>query len=228
MYPTLIDYTAMYEVTDDFFLLDTTKWSSVDDGGTGTNTANAAVGGTVSIVTAGADNDYHFMKESAAGHFKIATGHPLYTKARFWLTEANTSAANFVIGLSSVVDSTLLGDDGAGPPASYSGALIYKVDGTMSLVFETSNAGVQTTSTLGTFTSGHVYRASIVIGPNDGTTALAVAEVYDETAGVKYTSPTHKIAIASIAAMSAVYGVKAGSTSAETLTLDYIGVCQKR
>ena len=229
MYPTAINPLEMYEQADDCFNLDTVKWTAVNDGGTGTNTANAVVGGEISIVTAGADNDYHFLKETAAGHFKIASGKPIWFTARFSLTEADTNKANWVFGISSDVAATLLGADGAGPPSSYSGALFFKVDGTMAIQFETSNGSTQTTTaSLLTFTSGRTYQIGFHIDSGDGTTAIVTPWVYDETALTRTVGTPHKVAIASIAAGSVVFGVKAGGTSAETLKVDYVRACQKR
>ena len=227
MYPTLIDTTEMFEVADDFIKLDTATGASVDDAGTGTNTLNDAVGGEMSVVTAGADNDYHFLTTKKA--FKLVNHKPLNLIARFSLTEANTSAANFVIGVSSDVTATLLGADGAGPSASYSGALIFKVDGTMTIQFETSIATAQTTNAaLATFTSGVVYQVGFVVDTGDGTTALVTPWVYNETTGVRTVGTAHKLTLTSQAAAALVFGVKAGSSSAETLKIDYIRCCQKR
>ena len=229
MNPSPINILEAYEVHDDFLNLDTVKWTTVDDGGTGTNTANSAVGGEVSIVTAAADNDYHFMKETGAGHFKVATGKPIWFTARVTLTQAATNAANFVFGISSVVDSTLLGNDGGGPPSSYSGFLFFMVDGSLYLQFETSNATTQTTnSTLLLTTSGRSYQCGFHVDSGDGTTAIVTPWVYDETAATRTVGTPHKVALASIAAGSVVYGVKAGSSSAETLKIDYIRAVQKR
>lgn len=229
MFPTSINPLTMYVVEDDCMNLDTVKWTAVNDGASGTNTANSVVGGEVSIVTAAADNDYHFLKETGAGHFKVATGKPIYFVARFSLTEANTDDANFVFGISSVVDSTLLGADGAGPASSYSGALFFKVDGTMTVQFETSNGSTQTTNaSVATFTSGVVYQVGFAIDPGDGTTAIVTPWVYNETTAVRSVGTPHKLAIASIAAGSVVWGVKAGGANAETLKVDYVRCAQKR
>lgn len=228
MYPSTINPLEMYEQFDDCFNLDTVKWAAVNDGATGTNTANAVVGGEISVVTAGADNDYHFLKETAAGHFKLVAGKPIWFAARVTLTQAATNAANFVFGISSVVDNTLMGDNGAGPPASYSGALFYMVDGSLALNFETSNGSAQVSQSLITTTSGRVYQVGFHADSGDGTTALVTPWVYDETAGTRTVGTPHKLALASLAAGSVVFGVKAGSTSAETLKVDYIRACQKR
>ncbi len=229
MYPATINPLEMYEVADDFFTLDTVKWTSVDDGGTGTNTANAVVGGQVSIVTAASDNDYHFMKQAAAGNFKLVNHAPIWFVARVTLTEADTNKSNWFLGVSSVVDSTLLAADGAGPVTSASMAGFYKVDGDLLIKFITSNGATQTkSSTIVTLVTTQSYQLGFHWDPGDGTTSVVSAWVYDETAKTKYTAAQQKVAVATLAGMSVIYGIKAGGSSAETLKLDYIRCCQKR
>jgi hypothetical protein len=228
MYPTHIDPLAMIELADDFLTLDTSKWSSVDDGATGTNTLNAVAGGEASIVTAGADNDYHVMA-SAATPFKIADKKTLFFVARFSLTEANTDDANWVLGLTSVTTSGFLAADGGGPASSYSGAVLFKVDGTMSIQFETSIGSAQVTNAaLADFTSGVVYQAGFAVDTFDGTYALVKPWIYNETTGARVDGPPHKLLIAGQAGLKAIYGVKAGGSAAETLKIDYIRCCQTR
>lgn len=227
MYPTLIDTGTMFEVSDDFFNLDTVKWTSVDDAGTGTNTANAVAGGEVSIVTAAADNDYHLMA-SAAKVFKFAANKPLFFRARFTLTEANTDDSNIIMGVSSITTSGQLANDGAGPAGTYDGAVFFKVDGTMTLQFETSAATAQVTQTVTTFTSGTTYQVGFSFNPNDGTTGIVTPWVYNETTAVKTDGTPHSIALASLGTMFLIYGVKAGGANAETLKMDYINCAAKR
>lgn len=228
MYPTAINPLEMHEVADEFFNLDVVRFASVDDAATGTNTANATEGGWVSIVTSADDNDYHWNVQAAAT-FKPATGKPLWFVCRFKHVEANTDDANVFIGLSSVIDNTLMGDDGAGPVADFSGAGFYKVDGDLKLGFITSNATVQTkTAEVITMTSGRIYQVGFHWDPNDGTTSLVTPWVYDETAGTRTVGAVHRVALASIAAIRIIYGIKAGDTNAETLSLDYIRCAQKR
>lgn len=226
--PRTINPATQFEIFDDFFFLNTALWTSVDDGGTGTNTANAVRGGEASLVTAGADNDYHYYK-GAAANCGTANQKPLWFEARFSLTEANTDDANFAFGLSSVVDATVVGNDGAGPPSSYSGILFFKVDGGTVFQFETSNGSTQNTNTsLCAFVSGKTYRVGFHLDTRDGTTAYAYPWVYNETDGTLLTTGTTSQALAlplsltSIAAMSPIFGVKAGGANVETLKVDYV------
>lgn len=228
MMPILADPRTQFELFDDFLNLDTVKWASVDDAGTGTNTANGVAGGQVSVVTAAADNDYHLMT-SAAKVFKFAAGKPLWFEAEFTLTEANTDDANILLGLVSVTTSGNLQNDGAGPASSYDGAVLFKVDGTMTIQAETSAGSAQATNAnVCTFTSGSTYRVGIHFDPADGVTGLVTFEVEDRTAGVLYQPAIHRIALASLGAMNLVYGVKAGGANAESLKMNYIRCIQAR
>lgn len=210
------------EIFDDFFGLDTVTWASTDDGGTGSNAVADGAGGLVNVVTAAADNDYHLMA-SASEPFKFAANKSLWFEARFSLTEANTDDANWVLGLTDTLTTGFLADDGAGPPASYDGAVFFKVDGTMKIQFESSNAGTQVTNaTLADFASGTTYRLGFLFDPGDGTTGT-VTPFVNGTAGT-----AHNITLAGLEEMHLVYGVKAGDTNAETLQMDYIHCVQER
>jgi hypothetical protein len=224
LYPSAFGPAGAYEIADDFFG-SSGLWTSVDDASTGTNTYDDALGGQISVKSAAADNDYHYLKSVKA--FKIAAGKTLGLVARFSLTEAGTNKANFVLGISSDVTSALLGDDGAGPAASYSGVLIYKVDGTMTLVGESSNGSAQTTEALMDFVSGHTYQASILVDGHDALHARVLISVLDESTG-ETAAATHLVTYDSQAAAAAVFGVKAGSSSAEVLKVDYVRVYQAR
>lgn len=211
-------------VFDHFTKIDTLTWTTVDDGGTGTNTCNATLGGELSIVTAAADNDYHYYK--GVGAFRFNAGQPVVCVARIKLTEGATNVANWIFGLSSVVDATVMGADGAGPPADYYGAVLFKVDGTMTIQAETSITTVQTTNTsVCAFTSGSTYQLKIKFDPDNGTTGLVTFEIYDETAGVMYQPAAHRYTCGTTALIP-IFGVKAGAATVETLKLDYVGFHQ--
>lgn len=211
-----LDPTAFWHFYDECYKLDTTIWTSVDDAGTGTNTVNGVHGGEVSIVTAASDNDYHVMK-SVAQSFKFQAAKPLWAECRFSVTEANTDDSNWVFGFTSDVTGGFLQDNGAGTLSNYSGAVIYKVDGTMTFKFQTSNATTQnSTANAGTFVSATTYRVGMFFHPGDGTTGT-VTPYIDGVAGTAL-----NITLASLAAMNLVYGIKAGGNNAETMKVDYI------
>lgn len=209
------DPTVEFGLLDDFLEI-TTWWNAVNDGATGTNTLNATHGGTYSIVTAGADNDYHFIVGDAK-YITLAANKSLVFEARVKLTEAATNASNIIVGVSSDIASTALGADGAGPPASYSGALFFKVDGGSVWQAETSNGSTQTTATsAAAFTSGANTDLKIQVDPGDDTTAVVSFFVNGTRVAMQ------NLALASLAAMAPIVGVKAGGASAETLIVDFV------
>lgn len=209
----------VHGVVDNFNALDTELWDSVDDGSTGTNVLTDTVGGSASIVTAAAaDNDYHLMTTQKKV-FKFEAGKPLFLKAKFLLTEAATDNANFVIGLSSVTTTGFVADDGGGPPATYDGAVVFKVDGGTKLQCEVSDGSTQTTNTTAkAFVSGTSYEIAIYF---DGVDRVSIYIDDEEVAGVT-------IDPANFAEMYVIYGPKAGGSSAETLEMQYIRCHQER
>ena len=70
---------------------------------------------------------------------------PIVFQASVQFTEGNTDDANIYVGLSSTGAANALQDDGAGPPASYSGLGFFKVDGGTNWNVEASVGGTQTT-----------------------------------------------------------------------------------
>jgi len=197
---------------DDFYGNYAGTYDETDDGGTGTFTVSDTVAyGVASIVTAAVDNDYHYaFTPQPVTDLETTTG--FWYEARVRLVEAATDDANWFCGLvaNSDIGATILGDNGAGPPASYDGAYFYKVDGTMSIMFEASRAATQyAAQTMGTFASNTWYRLGIVW---DGTT---ITPYLDGVAGTGGTGTNAD------EAFKAGFGVKAGGGNAETLQVDY-------
>src|SRR5437764_8678811 len=106
MFPETHAMADATRLEDDFNFLDTVKWVSVDDGATGTNTADDVAGGQISLVTAAAANDYHFYT-SKSKPFLIAAKKPLWFSSRF---KAGTSAGMQYLGLSSVLTAAIATD----------------------------------------------------------------------------------------------------------------------
>jgi hypothetical protein len=225
----MFSFPAQYDLRNEFRFWDefthlADHWTTVNDGSSGTNLLNDAAGGTYSLVTAAADNDYHILF-SDSEVFRFAAGKPLYFAARARLTEANTDDANIVIGLADGPDTgAIIQNDGAGPPSSFDGALFYKVDGTLSLFFQTANGSSKTTTNLGTFTSGTWYELGFLY--RSCSTADTTAEIVPAVNGTLYSA--HSVTISGLDEMNVVAGVKAGGANAESLVLDYIGAHQVR
>lgn len=216
---------------DDFIGADATTISAGADSSLGYNIVSDGVGATgisdglggwLDIVTGGSDNNETYFA-SVGEAFLFDTDKKLAFKARIKLTEANDDDANWIIGLSDNGAANFLQDDGDGPAASYDGAVFFKVDGTMTIQFETSNAATQVTNAaLATFVSGTTYNLTFVYDYNDGVTGYITPYV-NGVAGTR-----HAITIAGLQEMHVVMGVKAGGGNAETFQVDYVAVAQER
>lgn len=115
------------------------------DTGSVTRAQASLVGGVMTVTNSATDNDEAI--EATGAQFLFARGKPIIWGGRIALTEANTDDCNFLIGLVSGSATNYLGDNGAGPAASYSGANIFKVDGGTVFQAEVSLAGSQQTDT---------------------------------------------------------------------------------
>ena len=173
-----------------------------------------AHGGEVDLVTGASDNDEVYLVSSRE-RVLLQTGKPFQLRFKFSLTEANTDDANFIMGFVIAALANTLQDNGAGPPATYDGAVVFKVDGGTVMQFETSNAGTQVVTTdIGDFTSGTTYVIDITY---DGVTTVSVA--VDGTG-----KADHTIAVAGLEEMHVIAGVKAGGANAETLKLKLVAL----
>lgn len=176
-----------------------------------------------------ADNDEVYLHQSNET-FKFVADKPIYFGARIQFTEAATDDANVAVGMKDAVAADSILDNGAGPAASYSGAIIYKVDGETTWRFETSVGATQTTSVSSTTAGGSAYQVlEIFIEHYNGTQLLAIPRVdgkqlLDSTTGLPI---NHKITIGSATEMEAFAGLKNGSTNEEALVVDTIVCLQK-
>ena len=140
-------------------------------------------------------------------------------EARLKVDEANTDDANVIVGLSDAAGADMLLDNGAGPAASYDGAVFFKVDGTLAWQFETSNAGDQVTNAaVGTYTDDTFAKVGFYF---DG--ATTITPYFNGTAGT-----AHTISCTGLQEMHLFFGVKTGSTNEEAIEIDYIKCVQLR
>lgn len=231
------DYHARcHEFWDDFdrpasaTASDLEAYTSTDDGATGTNAFQDAAGGVYNVVTAAADNDYHAMS-TVLERFKCASGKKLWFEARFKLSEATTNESAWWFGLTDTLTTGGFQADAAGPLASYDGIMVWKDEATMTIDFETSNAGTQaTTSAMATAVTNTWTRVGFYF---DGTATTSVVTPYYEVTGVDgaalVAGTAQNVTLAGMDEMHLVFGVKAGPTAAaETLQVDYIRCVQLR
>lgn len=225
------DVASFFVLKDDFMDLLLTGnerlWTGTQTD-TGTITLLDSAGGVLQLEASDGtigDND-----ESYAGTtnepFLFAANKPIFFETRVKLGAADTDGANVMVGLVSAANAanTIL-DNGGGPPASYSGVVVFKVDGGTAWQAEASIAGTQTTITLTSpGAPGTSYqKIGINVIPTSSTSATAYIYIDGVLVGsgaFTYTSATE---------MSAFVGVKNGGTAVNTtLHVDYVLVAQAR
>lgn len=211
---------------DDFeWMITAHRWTSVLTD-SGTASVGDAVGGILALVASDgtvADNDEAYIRTTAEV-FKFAASKPIWFEARIQFTEANTDDANIAVGFADAVAANHLLDNGGGPPASYSGIVVYKVDGGTVWQAEASIAGVQTAITLTSTTAGGANYQTIRILwiPTSSTAGTAYIYIDGTLVGSQsftFTGGTE---------MCAWAGVKNGAGNLETLNVDYITAYQVR
>ena len=211
---------------DDFFAYDDTatvgNYVKVADSG-GSETISDAAGGVFAIATDGDDNDEVYIS-SIKEFFLFAADKPIWFQARVKLAEAATDDSNIIIGLSDTVGANTLLDNGAGPAASYDGAVFFKVDGGTVWQFESSNAGTQvTTSSAGAFVTDTWYEIGFIFDPTTAGTTGIITPYLDGVAGT-----AQNITLSGLQEMHILLGAKAGGANAETLQVDYVRCVQIR
>lgn len=218
----LSDPGTFFLYRDDFRYIDSTlEWALVTEN-SGAATILDAAGGVVNIATGVTNNDESYLS-SLAENWLFAASKPLWFEARVALTEANVDDANIIVGLSDTVAANSLQDNGAGPMASYDGAVWFKVDGGTVWQFETSNAGTQvTTASAGAFVSNTFYRVGFIFDPLAGTTG----EITPYLNGVAGTA--HAITLSGLEEMHILLGLKAGGGAVENLRVDSVQVLAVR
>lgn len=182
-----------------------------------------AVGGQVTLTVAAVDNDecyLHTTKEI----FKFAASKPIKGGCRLQYAEGNTDDANVLVGFKDAFAANTILDNGAGPAASYSGMVFFKVDGGTNWNVETSLAGTQQTTELTAANSldkvaktagGASFQWLEIEWTPISSTSGEAAFYIDGTLVYKqaftYTSGTE---------MMFGVGLKAGGATAETVTVD--------
>ena len=212
---------------DDFeYNTSTSYWQVVKGTGGSITLSSSLSNGWINIPTAASSNDYQCLfTQEPLFTIPAASGNLLFWEAYFNVTEANTNKASWFAGFTSTTTTGFLTNSGV-PPSSYSGAVIYKTENTLNLNAQTSNSTTQntTSSAITTVVSGTSYIVGMAINSNDGTTAICTYYVSKVASNVRtfVTSGTLNLTIASLSNMYFGFGVRAASSSAETLTADYV------
>lgn len=214
------------EVWDDFefYTSGTTGWTSVVTG-SATVAVGDGVGGLVTLSAVDSTDNRDVYIKQTNQLFKYQANTTIIGECYLQYAEANTSAANIIFGFMSSVAANSLVDNGAGPKTSYSGAVIFKVDGGTVWKTQSSISTTQTTNTTATTAGGSSYtRLRIEISPISST----IAEVVYFVDGIQLRDATFNkpikdfVTYTGAAAMQLFAGLKNGSTTPESMIIDYI------
>lgn len=187
-----------------------------------------AAGGVLSMATGATDNNEVAIRTTAE-LFLFAADKPAVCEARVRWTEANTDDANVAVGFADAIGADLLLDNGAGPKASFSGALLYKVDGETVWRFVTSLGATRTVTQSNVAAGGSAYQVVRIEVREAG----GVLECVPWVDGRQLTDATnrpikHYIALGSPTEMHFGVYLKAGSANSETILIDYAAPYQNR
>lgn len=227
----LIDPSVATVFYDDFTYLASAKGAATDDGWTfveddgagGTDALQDAANGIYKHFTDGDANDEAYMI-SANECWKFAAGKSLWLEARIAITEGNTDDSAWIMGLMDNAGADAMVDGGAGPAASYDGAVIHGVKDALTIHFETSNAATQSTSTAcGSYVSGTFFNAGFWAKTESTSDTVAVVTPYIN--GIAYTA--RNITLAGLAEMHFIFGTKAAAAE-EAFSIDYVKIVQIR
>ncbi|QDV78078.1 hypothetical protein [Botrimarina mediterranea] len=220
---------------DDFVLLDVVgRWTNVS-GDTGAEPTLATDGKSDVLLTTGATNNNECYLTSNL-LFDLAVGQQVLAEAKVLATEAATDDLNFIFGIVSGAGANALQDDGGGPPASYSGACIFKVDGGTTWNLESSVGGSQTTSTTTLTSAQSTYQLLRILIDVVSATEAEVSFMIGQEGGNFFRLVTdsngqpikHTINPTSFAAANVVIGAKAGGAASEVPRVDYVRVSQTK
>lgn len=188
-------------------------------------------GGVLSIANDATDNDEVYWYPTKK-NVLFAAGKPCYTEIRLQYTEANTDDNNVIFGFLSTGSANTLIDDGGGPVANATMAVIYKIDGgTVWRCRSQIGAAVGQTDSISNSTAGgSSYQIlGVEVLPYSSTKAKVIYTLDGVQLKDANNAPiSHDLTYTNAVICGAMFGTKAGSGNAETLLVDYIGYCQVR
>jgi hypothetical protein len=194
-------------------------------------TTTGGAGGILSITQDATDNDEIYFG-TTQHMFKIAANKPCYMEHRQQYSEGATDDNNVMVGFLSTKAANSIIDDGAGPVASATMAVIYKVDGgTVWRVRSQIGAAVGQTDTVTRHTAGgsSYQTLGVEILPYSSTNAHVIytldGQQMEDANGNKI---KHDLVYTNAVEMMPFFGVKNGSATAEVYLADYTAAYQVR
>lgn len=215
-----LDSLNNVSIFDDFDSASLARYTVTKDAGI-TTPATSGLGGILGVNGDTTDNDEVYVSTQAV--FKCGSGYALEAKALVQYAEANTNAANILFGFASSVGADLI-VDGGGVRTSGSIIAIYKKDGETVwrcvTRWSTTTNVIDTAST--TTAGGSAYSELAISIADGGPSGTSTVTFYVDRTQLKDSSGNpivHYFVNSTAAAMSGVYGLKQGSTTAESSNL---------
>lgn len=203
------------------------RWTSTL-GGSATAAAGDAVGGQLTISCVDSVTNREAYVKMTNQLFKYQANTPIQVEAYLQFSEANTNKANIAFGLMSSVGAASILDTTGEPKTNFSGAVIYKVPGGTQWKTCSSIGTTQTTTQSDTTAGGASFqRLMIEIMPISST----LAEVTYFVDGVQLKTATGRpgttkvkdqVTYTGAVSMALFVCCKNGSTSPESLAVDYV------
>lgn len=190
-----------------------------------------ATGGVLSLTQDATDNDELYIFSTQA-LFLFANNKPAIFECRSQYSEGATNANNVMMGFVSSKAANTIIDDGGGPVASGTMAVIYKLDGgTVWRCRSQIGAAVGQTDTVSASTAGGSSYQTHTIEFNPYSSTNAYVNYYMD--GVPLLDANGKAIVHDLVYTNAVncyafFGVKTGSATAEVNLLDYMAAYQLR
>lgn len=231
--PLMLQRIRQAGLWDHFFdYVDADAWTKLAaDAGSSVALDADWVGGGVTLTT-GATNNNECALKSTVEAFKFAANQPIVFGALATWAEAATDDLNIMFGLMDAIGANAMLDDGGGPKASFSGAIIYKKDGD-TLWSVRSSIGSSYTDTQ---TSQACHSAStqvtlaISVMPRSST-EIDIVYLMDPAGGANLQALTdargnvikHTVTLGSPTEMNVGVYIKAGDANSEVVTVDMLG-----
>lgn len=227
-------------VFDDFtYYVSGDQWTSVTGGAATAAVADGANGIlTLSCVDSTLNREVYVRSTTAL--FNLANNKPIYCECQLQYSEGNTNKAGIIFGLMNAVAAGALADTTLVPKSSFSGAVIFKAVSTTYWQTESSVTTVNTLTTVDNLLvpgGANYQRLGILIEPVSSTLAEvtyyidAGSPITASAGGVllqarnNLTNKTlikDQLTYTGASGMQLFVGVKNGSTTAETLNVDYM------
>ena len=219
---------------DPFFGLDTTQWNTVEGDASASVAHTPGHGGKVALTTGAVDNAEAYLYTNEV--FLPVAGSAIEATVKLEFAEAATDDANVMVGFMDAIAANALQDNGAGPKATFDGAVLYTVDGGTNWVGLASQDTTKVTKTTDTVAGRSTAQTLRVLIDVKTLTEAEVSFFVDTTGsnnltqmaedGVSARVPLikHTIDLTTLTEMAFVVGVKAGGANSEVVTVDLVSL----